>query len=162
MKTKLQFGMRAALVALVCGVLADGCCHLRSPSAYRPIHQLAINGDTAGVAGELAKNPGDLNRPEDAGQTPLHLAAIHCRTNVVSLLLDKGAKLEVRAKDGSTPLHLAAQAGCVNAVTLLLVKGAKVNPRDNQGRTPSGRAKQLNRLNPDVIVGLLKEHGGTE
>ncbi len=82
----------------------------------------------------LATNSHDLNLPDDAERTPLHLAATHCHTNVVVLLLDKGAKIDPRAEGGATPLHLAAQEGCVDVVNLLLAKGAKVNQSPPKGR----------------------------
>ena len=61
-------------------------------SAYRAIHQYAINGDVAAVAAELAQHPDEVNLPEDHELTPLHLAAQNCHSNVVVLLLAKGAK----------------------------------------------------------------------
>jgi len=146
-------------LALAFAVLCGGCVLFHKPSAYRPIHQYAIAGDVAGVAGELTKTPGDLNLPDDAGLTPLHLAALHCHTNVVALLLAKGAKVNQEATDDATPLHLAAQEGCTDAVTMLLAKGAKVNTRDDQGRTPLKRAELWHR---DATAELLRQHGGTE
>jgi len=144
-----------AVFAFAC----EGCVLFHKHSAYRPIHQYAIAGDAAGVAGELAKNSGDLNLPDDAGLTPLHLAALHCHTNVVALLLAKGAKVNPKGKDDATPLHLAAQEGCTDAVTMLLAKGANVNARDDQGRTPLKRAELWHR---DAIAELLRQHGATE
>ena len=91
--------------------------------------------------------------------TPLHLAASACHTNVVALLLDKGAKIDCAAKDGATPLHLAAQEGCADVVNLLLAKGANVNARDDQKRTPLVRAEQWHQ---DAMVPLLRQHGGSE
>lgn len=41
--------------------------------------------------------------------TPLHVAAKWGKSNMVSLLLDKGANLESRTRDGLTPLHCAAR-----------------------------------------------------
>lgn len=102
---------------------------------------------------------GDLNLPDDAGLTPLHLAAGHCRTNVVALLLEKGAQPNSKAKGGATPLHLASQEGCADAVTMLLTGGAQVNARDDQGRTPLKRAEEWRQ---DATVQLLRLRGGTE
>ncbi len=159
MKTTLQPSTRATVLAAALAMVCGGCFLFHQRSAYRPIHQYAKAGDAVGVAEELKKSPGDLNLPDDAGLTPLHLAALHCRTNVVALLLDKGAAVNRAAKDGATPLHLAAQEGCADAVTMLLARGAKANARDDQGRTPLARAKQWHQ---DAIVELLRQRGGTE
>src|SRR5258707_13770128 len=106
MKTTFRVGLLA--LALV------GSCHgcfLNSPprSAYRPIHQHAKAGDVVAVAADSATNSSDLNLPDDGGMTPLHLAAAHCHTNVIVLLLDKGAAVNAKGMGGATPLHLAAQ-----------------------------------------------------
>ena len=159
MKIKLCLKLQLLLLAAATILGASGCWSAHPHSAYRIIHQLAINGDAAGVAAELAKFPKELNLPEDDGLTPLHLAAVNCHTNVVLLLLDKGADINISAKDNATPLHLAAQEGCADVVTVLLERSAEVNPRDNQGRTPLVRAEQWHQ---NGIVQLLKLHGGTE
>jgi ankyrin repeat protein len=159
MKLRLHQFLCAIFFGAVIVLIGDGCSHAIQHSAYREIHGAARDGDFAQVAGDLAQNPGGLNLPDDAGLTPLHLAASYCHTNVMSLLLNKGANIDPAAKDGATPLHLAAQEGCPDAVNLLIFKGAQVNARDNQKRTPLTRAQQWHQ---DAIVQLLRDHGGTE
>jgi ankyrin len=159
MKTRFYPSLKAMLLAAMLAGAGAGCFHSPQHSAYREIHASARDGDATQVAGDLAQNPGDLNLPDDAGLTPLHLAASACHTNVVALLLDKGAKIDCAAKDKATPLHLAAQEGCADAVNLLLIRGASVNARDDQKRTPLGRAEQWHQ---DAIVQILRQHGGTE
>ncbi len=156
MKTKFQIGLLALILAVVC----DGCFLIPAPrSAYRPIHQYAKAGDAAAVAADLATNFSDLNLPDNAGLTPLDLAASYCHTNVMVLLLDKGASVNKKGQGGDTALHLAAQEGCVDGVTLLLAKKAKINARDDAGRTPLTRAEQWHQA---AVVQLLREHGGKE
>jgi len=128
-------------------------------SQYRDIHAEARAGNVAGVAADLAQNPASLELPDDSGFTPLHLAAAYCQTNVMALLLDKGAKPDSQANDGSTPLQLAAQQGCADGVALLITRGASVNARNKQGKTPLGCAEAWHQ---DSIVQWLKSHGGTE
>lgn len=141
---------------LVCG----GCIFFTpARSTYGHIHEYAINGDATKVAEDLATNSSHLNAPDDAGETPLHLAALHCRTNVITVLLDRKAKLDSTDNAGATPLHLAAQEGCADGVTMLLAKGAKLNPRDQKGRTPLKRAEEWHQ---DAVANLIRERGGTE
>jgi len=73
----IQLVILMALMALAC----TGCPKLQH-SAYRDIHGHARDGDAAQVAEDLAQNPANINLPDDAGLTPLHLAASYCRTNV--------------------------------------------------------------------------------
>lgn len=159
MKIKLFRQFHVFIVVAFVAIMASGCWTANHHTAYRAIHQYAINGDVAAVAAELAQHPDELNLPEDHELTALHLAAENCHTNVVALLLDKGATINVRADDLATPLHLAAQEGCTDVVTLLLARSAKINLRDNQSRTPLDRAKQWQQ---DDTVKLLKQHGGIE
>ena len=156
MRTNLAIRVVVQLLAVICGLTSSGCWPPHPPIAYGLIHQYAKNGDVNGVAMELAKYPDELNQPEGDGQTPLHLAAENCHSNVVALLLTTGAKINIQASDNETPLHLAAQEGCVDVVKLLLAKGADANAKDKQGRTPMDRARQWNQTN---IVSLLQRSG---
>jgi len=159
MKTILKNSLPAAALAALLIWANTGCALFHHHSTYGPIHQYAKSGDAASVAAELAAHPDELNLTDDLGQPPLHIAAAQCRTNVVALLLAKGAALDSKATGGATPLHLAAQEGCADAVTMLLAKDAKVNERDDQARTPLTRAKQWHR---DAIAELLRQNGGVE
>jgi ankyrin repeat protein len=140
-------------------MICAGCARPLKHCAYRDIHAAARDGDVTQVAADLAQNPGDLNLPDDAGLTPLHLATSSCHTNVVALLLDKGARIDSAEKDGATPLHFAAQEGCLDAVRLLLDRDANVNARDKQGRTPLTRSEQWHH---DDVGALLRARGGSK
>jgi uncharacterized protein len=49
----------------------------------------------------------DVNAASDLGETAMHAAAYRGANSVVQYLFDKGAKLDVVAKDGRTPLIIA-------------------------------------------------------
>jgi ankyrin repeat protein len=51
----------------------------------------------------------DVNQPNQAGETPLHLAAAQGLATVAQLLVEKGAALDVKNKRGLTPLAVATQ-----------------------------------------------------
>src|SRR5262249_54013381 len=61
------------------------------------------------------------------GKTPLYKAALAGHTEVVKLLLDKGAKIAAEGTDRRTPLHWAASKGNADLVKLLVRHGADVN-----------------------------------
>jgi ankyrin repeat protein len=50
----------------------------------------------------------DVNARNAAGDTPLHLAALHGFDAIVSFLAENGATLETKNKAGKTPLALTA------------------------------------------------------
>jgi ankyrin repeat protein len=88
----------------------------------------------------------------DQGLTPLHLAAHFDKTEMIDLLLARGAKLEALDGDGNTPLHHAAAWGKGPAVERLIAKGANIKLRNKKGQTPLFRAAQFGRLKPVQIL----------
>ncbi|MBX9831134.1 ankyrin repeat domain-containing protein [Candidatus Babeliales bacterium] len=63
------------------------------------------------------------DREEVFGKTALHIASQFCLTEIVELLLNAGALVNVQDKSGNTPLHYAAGWGFVEIVALLVEKG---------------------------------------
>ena len=158
-RTRLRrFHQLVSLSALIV-FTTSGCILFHSHSKYRPIHQCAIDGDSACVAQDLDKRPDELELPDDAGLTPLHLVALHCRVKVAALLLAKGANPNKEANGNATPLHFAAQEGCIEVARLLIDGGADINVRDDQSRTPLGRAIAWHQ---DACAQFLRDHGATE
>jgi hypothetical protein len=73
----------------------------------------------------------------DAGDTPLHsVAGMDRATDVVRLLIAKGAEINATNNEGDTPLHLAAQWACEKNVQLLIAEGADLNLKNLAGDTP--------------------------
>ena len=73
------------------------------------------------------------------GNTPLHLAAIKGRTDIIALLLDAGATIEPKNTDGNTPLLVAMLNEHKDCVQLLLQAGADCahwRAGDLSGSTP--------------------------
>lgn len=61
-----------------------------------------------------------LDLPNDAMQTPLHLAALTAQPNLARLLLLAGAQISCRDGRGNTALHLACAAGDIECLRALL------------------------------------------
>ena len=61
----------------------------------------------------------DLNKPNAAGLTPLHLAAAKGDPTIFKALLDAGADPKRKAPDGKTPLDVARARGQTAIVQLL-------------------------------------------
>lgn len=102
----------------------------------------------------------DVNGSVNASQFPptaLHIASMAGYSNVVKLLIDKGASLDVRASQKSlTPLDMAAEAGREAAVKELLAAGASVHSTSKSGATAFYRAA---RSGSTKVVGMLRAAG---
>ncbi|XP_047232546.1 ankyrin-3-like isoform X40 [Girardinichthys multiradiatus] len=77
-----------------------------------------------------------VNRTTESGFTPLHIAAHYGNINVATLLLNRGAAVDFKARNDITPLHVASKRGNTNMVRLLLERGAKIDARTKDGLTP--------------------------
>ena len=124
-----------------------------------PIHDAAKTGDLAGVQAELDKGV-DVDVDDSSwgswGETPLQLAARYSHNEIVELLIDNGADVNVKGGNlGGMPLHHAAFEGHKEIVELLLAKGADVNAKGWDGRTPVDYA-----IRKEETADLLRKHGG--
>ena len=79
----------------------------------------------------------DINKADDYGRTPLHVAAAADYSEMIRFLLDHGANVHVTsAGEGQTPLHYAAKNEAVQCVKILLAFGADIDARDFKLRSP--------------------------
>ncbi|WP_353283954.1 ankyrin repeat domain-containing protein [Wolbachia endosymbiont (group A) of Lypha dubia] len=85
------------------------------------------------------KKKGDINALtscNDDNWALLHYAVHYDNLDMVSFLIDKGAKVDIQSKKGKTPLYLAIEeAKQLDIVKLLLDRGADIKIKYN-GRTP--------------------------
>lgn len=89
------------------------------------------------------------------GYTALLMAAYNGHRDVVALLLDHQAEVDVRDKAGKTPLMHACSGPFTDAAGLLIQAGANVNAMEwTEGFTPLMTAAALGQ--PDVVKLLLK------
>ncbi|XP_063333618.1 ankyrin repeat domain-containing protein 27 isoform X1 [Pelmatolapia mariae] len=73
---------------------------------------------------------------DDRGYTPLHVAA-HCgQSQLIDILVHKGAQVNATDYHALTPLHLACQRGYQGVTLLLLHYKANTEAQDNNGNTP--------------------------
>ncbi|XP_034073914.1 ankyrin-3-like isoform X21 [Gymnodraco acuticeps] len=77
-----------------------------------------------------------VNRATESGFTPLHIAAHYGNINVATLLMNRGAAVDFKARNDITPLHVASKRGNGNMVRLLLERGSKIDARTKDGLTP--------------------------
>jgi hypothetical protein len=176
--TLAQLNVGAAVAALVFKI--GWALHNRELAQQKllgpgGLHAAAAAGDVKGVRwlvearGRRVSELYDMSSDEGwdgTGITPLILAAVNGRAEVVAYLLSKGASPDAASADGRTPLAVAAVGCHVEVVRLLCTAGASVNMRMvklgalplhlavvNPGQSPDWDAKAL------PTVGVLLSAG---
>ena len=76
-----------------------------------------------------------MNARTQYKRTPIMSACYYGHSSIITYLINKGAFVDLQAKDGNTALHYAAQRGHLEVVSQLLSLGAPQLP-NNQGLTP--------------------------
>ena len=86
------------------------------------------------------------------GWTPLHYAASFGHLQIMQMLLDAHAYLDAESPNGSTPLMMAAQYGTPSAVKLLLEAGADPLIKNQLGLTAIDFAQTVQRPESAEII----------
>ena len=73
-----------------------------------------------------------MNSPDYFGLTPLHIASRDGFLNIVQILIQKGAELNIQEKHMWTPLHYAARYGHKQIVNLLISAKCQIDPKDDR------------------------------
>ena len=97
----------------------------------------------------------DSLRPSD-GWSPLMAASFYKKADVVKLLLEKDAAVNIQDKYGKTALMQASAMGAEDVVSLLLTYGANPNLQDRNGRTALMEAYSKNQAK---VAEMLKAAG---
>ncbi|XP_046579895.1 serine/threonine-protein phosphatase 6 regulatory ankyrin repeat subunit C-like [Haliotis rubra] len=97
------------------------------------LHHCVENTDTECAELLLKTDTSLLNTPDKEGLTPLHMAAITGNSNLLRLLLKKGANLTCRDQEGHTVVHWATVTGHTECLEILIEHDADLStPRQAQ------------------------------
>ncbi|XP_054892212.1 caskin-1 isoform X6 [Poeciliopsis prolifica] len=78
----------------------------------------------------------NVNFQDIDGFSPLHHAALNGNLELVSLLLESQAAVDIRDQKGMRPLHYAAWLGKAEPMKMLLKSGSSVNGQSDEGQIP--------------------------
>jgi ankyrin repeat protein len=118
------------------------------------------------LEGGINPNLRDGNKVNQ-GRPLLSFASMNGHTQVVELLIERGAKVDKPDFHGRTPLSWAAEYGQLDAVKLLVHHGANVNTEDKERETPLswvvhvGTGKETDNVH-DYLVAQGAKIGSTE
>jgi ankyrin repeat protein len=102
----------------------------------------------------LLEKGADVNARDESGNTPLMLAVEHNSLEIVRLLLDRKAEVNVANKERKTALLMAAD-GSARIPEVLLAHGADLKARDLEDRTPLLVACNTDHAQEDTVRLLL-------
>ncbi len=177
-RTPLYLAASAGELAVVRALLESGANPFELTNNGSSLLHAAAESPDPEVIAHLASIGVELDRRNDEGHGPLHLAVMESRRNrwdsdrmglgfaaeevgepVMVLralaLLEAGADPGARTPTGDTPLHLASWYPDSILVAALVRAGAEVNVRNNQGETPLHLARAwANRATVRALLGF--------
>ncbi|CAI0646521.1 unnamed protein product [Colletotrichum noveboracense] len=133
-RTDLQLAVMTQNVDIVQHLLAQGANAVLDPDGTsHPLIIASANGSAAIVKGLIqAGAPVNIHgkrrsngRIEPAEMSPMHAASAKGHLDVVEVLLNNHANVDINVKDAGTPLTIAANIGQARIVRHLLSAGAK-------------------------------------
>jgi ankyrin repeat protein len=123
----------------------------------------AESGDVGKAEEVLDRRPDLLDHRSKSHLTPLLVASWHGRTEVLRLLISRGADVNAKwdspaSGDGRwNALHITAIEGHAAAAQVLIAAGTEVNAKSLRGETPLDVAVRYGR--PELAE-VLRAHGG--
>ncbi|KFZ64899.1 Ankyrin repeat and SOCS box protein 3 [Antrostomus carolinensis] len=98
---------------------------------------LAVENGHTDIVNFLLQHGANVNGPHSwSGWNSLHQASFQGFTEIMKILLEKGASKECKDDFGITPLFVAAQYGKLESLRLLVSHGAEVNCQAKDRATP--------------------------
>ncbi|KAK2772528.1 hypothetical protein FQN52_004907 [Onygenales sp. PD_12] len=98
----------------------------------------------------------DIHRPNNIGNTPLHLAAMNGIIPAMQFLLLNGANVDAQCHQGMTPLHIAYGLGDSGLVDFLICRGADRKIKNHSGMTPK-EFGSASRCDPGIMDKFFQE-----
>ncbi|XP_071104209.1 uncharacterized protein [Haliotis cracherodii] len=96
----------------------------------------AIGANSLKTVEKLLKSGTDVNGSDWSDKTPLLLAIEGQQTDIVTCLLEHGAKPDLADKDGRSAFHHAMMSGVRGILQILLTRTVNINLEDKNGQTP--------------------------
>lgn len=153
----LREAVRTSNISLVKRLVKGGVCVDERLWYGRTLLQECVTlSDEDMVKSLIEYGEADVNAQNDDGKTALHIASRAGSLNIVSLLLEAGARTDTQCLDGTTSLHLAMWKNKSQVVARLIKAGANPNLQDQDHWTPLHWGVQSRNLD---LVKLLVENG---
>ena len=122
---------------------------------------VAVERDWCMAARWLLYNGANVDFIGLDGWAALHTAAINGRYEITSLLLDAGARVDVRSREQNTALHFISFSKDPHPLCKLLLScGATPDIRNAHGQDPESRLRQFGHDSAADLVAEVRAAGG--
>jgi len=101
----------------------------------------------------------EINLVDRDGRSAIFQAVLAKSADIASVLVKKGADLNLRDNKGWSPLHCTAQNYLPQIAELLIENGADIECKDDNGNTPLWRAAFSSQGKGEMIKLLLSKGG---
>lgn len=123
----------------------------------KDIHMMAWSNKLDEVKQLLQNNNVDLNKKDESGMTPLHIAISRGNKEMAQLLIDAGADGSIQDDEGFTSLHHALEHSMPDIAKEIIDKKPKaIHIEDKYGNQPLMKATLNAEIAPEFISYLLK------
>ncbi|MCH8149432.1 MAG: ankyrin repeat domain-containing protein [Planctomycetes bacterium] len=134
---------------------------------WQMLHAVAFFGEPGEItpkrrkamAALLIEHGADPSAANEDGTTPLHMAVMKARMELLVLFVISKANINAKDARESTPLHYAARFGHPEVIVWLVKHGAKPNLPDRLGNTPLHDA--VTRFKKEAAFALIKAGADT-
>ena len=126
-------------------------------SSQTPVFGSIEDGDMEEFQLCLSETPECIEETNKNGWTPLHQAAYSGESEMLKMLIEKGAKLDATCHDGDTPVHYAAVQGELDCVNALAEAGCALEIKDQDGETPMNVAHKSVKKALKALVEAARE-----
>uniref|UniRef100_A0A674P3G7 Euchromatic histone-lysine N-methyltransferase 2 n=1 Tax=Takifugu rubripes TaxID=31033 RepID=A0A674P3G7_TAKRU len=117
-------------------IQSGACVYHVEEDGYTGLHHAAKLGNLEIVNMLLETGQVDVNAQDSGGWTPIIWAAEHKHLDVIKVLLNRGADVNIADKELNVCLHWAAYAGSVDIAELVLNAGCSLSSVNTHGDTP--------------------------
>ncbi|KAJ1364603.1 hypothetical protein KIN20_024726 [Parelaphostrongylus tenuis] len=128
---------------------------IRDPDERVALHYAAETMDLEVFQKILEQDVTLLDCEDRNGLTPMLMAVMNGRTDLVKLLLSKGANLGHRDRDGHSAVHWAVVCGQLDMLNFLLAEGADVEASDLLKATPLHYSTATEETSTELALAIL-------
>jgi len=125
--------MKQMLILIVFSFLLSACAGSNYGVKY-PLHNAVYQDDMQKIQ-ELINTGTPTNTRDNAGMTPIHIAATKKTTDLAAFLLSKGVDVNSLDAYGSTPILIAAEYCSAALMKLFIENKAQTNLSNDAGNT---------------------------